>query len=295
MNATHRLPHFAPATATRLGRTVPVAMLLLLWTSLGAAAANAQASLFHVTRGSDPTLLSFSSATGSATVIGPVSGGQVLSLATPSSSLLYGGTVNGNLLQIDPLTGAVTPIGFTGRSDPLFDLAFLNDTLYGVQGPLGGIQSLLRIDPLTGSGTVLSEITDLSGNYLAARGLTVYDQRLLTADAGLGAGGDLFVLDPAGGPAANFTPDGGVGIGINGLVSLNLVGETLYAVNEDPTDPNSPDAPGLYTIDLTTARTDFVAPVAVIPEPGTLALVAAGLATAGGMLPRRRRLLRRAR
>lgn len=272
---------FAALGSRRVRRT---AWSLLVSATIAFAGSARADDLFSFTQGPNPTLLSINTATGTATPVAALNA-QLTSLTT-AGSVLYGGTVDGNLLRIDASTGASTLLGSTGAADPLFGLAFFGGNLYGLQGPLGGIENLLLINTTTAATSLVGQVqATATGEYLSARGLTIFNGQLTTADAGLGAGGDLFALNPLNGQATNLTATG-VGIGINGLRSLDVVNGTLYAVNNDPTDPNHLGALGLYTVDPSTARTDFVARVNIIPEPSTLALLAfAGLA----LLPLRRR------
>lgn len=267
-----------------------------------AAAATAPAvradSFFSFTQGPSPTLMSIDQNSGLATPSGPL-GAQLASLTAFSPSVLFGGTIEGDLFRIDAATGASTRIGNTGSADPLFGLTFLGGNLLGVRGPLGGGRdNLIRIDPASGAATQLGAIRTASasgsyqaGEFLAARGLTVLNGLLVTADGGRGAGGDLFALDPTSGLATNLSASGTQGIGINGLRDLYAQSGALYAVNDDPTDPNRSleTGLGLYQIDPATAATRLVGPVNLVPEPGTLPLWGgAALVGAAAALPRRR-------
>lgn len=290
------LPAFVRAQAiARARRGGPVAAALFGSALAMSVAPTARAQgLFTVSRGANATLLSVNTANGQATPIGRV-GAPVVSL-TASASFLLGGTSDGNLVRIDPTSGATTLLGFSGSANPIFGLSLLSGSLYGIQGALGGIVNLVSLNSATGAASVLGQITD-GTNFPAARGLTVFNGQLLTADAGLGAGGDLFSLNPANGFATSLTASSATGIPINGLRSLDAIGGTLYALNDDPTDPNVSRQTGLalYRINPATAQTTLVAPVNLVPEPGTLAL-AAGAALTGApllLLRRRRRPTRR--
>lgn len=150
-----------------------------------------------------PQLITINPLTGMGTAVGDVNFdlGSISGLAFDSSNTLFGVTFFGDLVTIDPSTGAITLVGPTGfaTTGHIQDIAFdVSGTLFGVTfdpgDPTRGIPDepfqLITIDPLTGLGTsvgaldpqvVVSGIAfDVSGTLF---GVTCdLDPKLVTID-----------------------------------------------------------------------------------------------------------------
>jgi hypothetical protein len=165
----------------------------LLATLLTAAALPSTAqSLVGATQGPAAALYSIDAATGATTQIGgALPADAQISALTQSGSSLIAGTLGGNLYQIDPLTGASSLLGSVGNTNPFYGLATFNGALYGLQNDAAdaSIENLYRID----LGTAVSEtdIAQINGtDLLAGRGLTVYNNNLVTPRAAVRTSAD---------------------------------------------------------------------------------------------------------
>jgi YVTN family beta-propeller protein len=273
----------------------------LLATLLTAAALPSTAqSLVGATQGPAAALYSIDAATGATTQIGgALPADAQISALTQSGSSLIAGTLGGNLYQIDPLTGASSLLGSVGNTNPFYGLATFNGALYGLQNDAAdaSIENLYRID----LGTAVSEtdIAQINGtDLLAGRGLTVYNNNLVTADSGTGAGGYIFAADPTTGTTTALDTTGGTSSGLsqNGIDSLATLNGKLFAVNNDPSAPdfalyqvNPGDASTGSRADLGGLRFGAIATVAAVPEAGTKVSLALGLALLAGLVCLRRK------
>lgn len=277
--------------ASRLGTALACA-----WALMGATTPSRADNLVGVTQGPNPTLFSLNAQTGAASAIGAAGGigGQVSALAfSTTDTTLYAGTLDGSVLRINAATGMNTLLGATGSSNSLFGLTFVGSTLYGLQGASGGAENLVRINTQTGAATTLGQIQDSGGSLLAGRGLVALNGKLVTADAGLGAGGYFFSLDPTTGLATEIT-QGGPGLDMNGLSGLAFANNTLFAFNNDPNnlglfqvDPLSANAVKIGGSNL---RIGAIVGVAVVPEPGVMVVFLVGFVVLAAV--RRVRLVR---
>jgi hypothetical protein len=203
----------------------------------------------------------------------------------PVTRVLYGSTGNnpdttaGLFVRIDPATALVTVIGpfnagptnSSGTPATMADLAFdKSGNLYGV-GSIGGPQ-LYSINVNTGQANVIgnSGLSSTSGGGLAISSAGTFygtptPSRYGTYDPGTGAYTDITnPTKPGGGgayAALEFDPTTGV----------------LYGLNSAP---GSPPPTFLATIDPPTGNVtsvgqsvDAIDAIAIIPEPGTLALL----------------------
>jgi hypothetical protein len=207
----------------------------------------------------------------------------------PITGLLYGSTANADpataakLITINPLTGLVNVIGdFNvtggGVGSTMADIGFdSSGHLYGI-GSKGGPQ-LYSIDLLTGQATIVgagSGLTSTTGGGLAISPSSVFygtptASRFGTYDSTTGAYSNI---------ANPVKPGGGA------YAALDFDGNVLYGLNSGT---GSPPPTHLVTIDTVTgAVTDLGSSVLaldaiafqVVPEPGTMTLLFAGIGLA---------------
>lgn len=105
--------------------------------------------------------------TADVTIIGDIGFSDVVALAVASTGIIYGGTISGEFLWIDPATGAgngINTIGFGGFAG---DMAFdCNDNLFA---SVNDKTLLVRIDVETGTAGAIGPI-----NYKGVQGLAFY-------------------------------------------------------------------------------------------------------------------------
>ena len=241
--------------------------------------------------GAPANLYSINPNTGAATLIGPIGFDQVGAIDFSTSGILYGiGTTSGgqqDLITINPATGAGTAVGPTTLSANVQDISFRNgdDTLFGYQGG-----DIYTFNITTGVATHLGSVGDgsPSGNGLAFSPFdTLYkadNNSLWTIDQSTGAG---TVVEPLNYPVA--------GNAINAMKFDNSTGVLWASVNAGSggSGPNylatvDIDNGNVTEVGMTQMGTDgLTVAIALIPEPGTFALVGVGLV--GGLLALRRR------
>jgi hypothetical protein len=203
----------------------------------------------------------------------------------PVTRVLYGSTGNnpaetaGLLVTINPATALVTvvgpfnagPVNSSGTPATMADLSFdAAGNLYGV-GSIGGPQ-LYSINTATAQATVIGNtgLSSTSGGGLAINSTGTFygtptPSRYGTYDPGTGAYTDI----------TNPTKPGGGGA--YAALEFDLTTGVLYGLNSAP---GSPPPTFLATIDPTTGNVtsvgqsvDAIDAIAIIPEPGTLALL----------------------
>jgi hypothetical protein len=236
------------------------------------------------------TLYTVDTGSGAATAVGPVGIDNIGDLTSDQVSTLWGIQITTNsLVTIDPATGlgtlgpAITGTGGPAGAAPfpIVSLAYdtANSTLYGdTSVPYGGetADELYSINTTTGAATDVGTIGD---NSVYALG---FDQS-----------GDLFGVDGNCNLLGISTTTGaGTIIGATGTAPNGGCG--AYDIASDPSsglmylaDSNSSS---LFSVDLTTGAATLVGPYGgspnlvglaflgtATPEPGTLALFAAGL------------------
>lgn len=250
--------------------------------TLCAAALPAQAQIGYALRGDvDDSLYSVNLSTGAATLIGPVGFSDVEGLSfQPGTGTLFG--VDDSLEQLITInlsTGVGTFVGNLGVSTLNPSLAFDNA---GNLFIADDTRNFYSVNPGTGAATLIGSTgRDITG--LTALGTTLY---------GLDDGNNALVTINPGTGATTLVGSLGIDIDEPGL-DFDASG-TLFAIG-DGTD--------IYRIDTSTGAATFVATTlngfealaiapattGVIPEPGTVALLASGLLPLAGVAIRRRR------
>jgi YVTN family beta-propeller protein len=258
--------------------------------------------LYGTTQGADPALYSINPLTGATSMIGASLPFQASALTFDDGSLIAG-TLDGSFYTIDTTTGQSSLIGTIGNDAQLFGLASLNGSLYGLQDDPAnlGIEGLYQFDLSGGSvaENLLGDVLDSNGNPINGAGLTALDGSLVTADAGLGAGGYLYSLSVANGLATALDTTGNLstGLPLNSLDSLASQNGVLYGYNNDSYTPDY----SLYQIDPGTAAVSNGVTVGLpigaiafatpsVPEPSALWLLIPAL---GLLVVSRRRSTRK--
>ena len=208
----------------------------------------------------------------------------------PGTGMLFGTTSNasptaaGHLVMIDPTTALVTDIGSYLVTSTMADITFdpTSGTLYGWQS--GDGHGLYTIDPTTGEATLVGGTTsDFGGGGLAASpGGTLYN----TPDGVTGSpGGHLVTVNKTtGDPTVVGLLSGGPTPQIINAMDFDRSG-MLFGVQTDRGSPTSThlvlintSTAGLTDIGPSVSNLDGIAFQQSVPEPSSLALLAAGAA-----------------
>ncbi|HUI06077.1 MAG TPA: PEP-CTERM sorting domain-containing protein [Verrucomicrobiae bacterium] len=228
--------------------------------------------------------------TGAATLIGPIGFNQVGAIDFDASGTLYavGNRVSDGtqvLLKINPATGAGTEIGPTTLSANVQDISFRNSdgALFGYS-----VGSIYTFNIATGAATLLGSTGDgfPSGNGLAFSPFdTLYkadNNNLSTIDQSSGVATPVLSLSY---PVANSRANGMDFDNATGILWASVnAGSGGSGMNYLATiDVNNGD---VTEVGMTQSGSDaLVVAIALIPEPGTFALVGMGLV---GLLALRR-------
>jgi hypothetical protein len=228
----------------------------------------------------------------------------------PATGTLYG--YNGSLLYtIDLTTGAATPVfdvGDTMGGTAGFDFNPTVDRIR-VVGPTG---TNLRLNPNDGSTLIDGSLAYAAGDVNAGRAATVTGAAYTNNDVDPATGTTLYGIDAALGTLVTIAPPnegvvntvGGLGLGfaptVNGfdIVTVGGVNSAFLTAFGGGAVPLT----GFYSVNLASGAATLVGTVGVagglqgiaivpsstVPEPGSLGLVATGLAV-GGLALRRRR------
>jgi len=237
----------------------------------------------------DPTsLYSVDFGTASATLIGVLGTRDApLALAISSTGELYATDSSGNFYSVNPLTGAATFVADTGRGN-IEALDFNGSTLLGVD--FSGTPTVFSINLLTGATTNVVTATSFTGvaraaalldsNTLLLRTDGPTDETLRTLNLTTGATSVIGTINSTTIVAGlDFFSDGN-------LYGLNIAGNFLRI---DPATASTTLLGDTNQFWLGLAAVGPAAPGGVIPEPGTLALVATGLLPLAGAVVRKRR------
>jgi hypothetical protein len=176
----------------------------------------------------------------------------------------------GNLIAIDPSTGAGTVIGPTGvQAVPSLAIDPKTGVMYAGGG--AGVPNLYRVNPMTGTATLVGS----TGLGFAAIGALDFFRADLFAAVNLagdgGTGADhLALIDETTGAATVIGPFGtctGVTVPTFGAGSCTLEGIEALAFDKRGrlwaalSERGRAGAPGLYRVDVTTGAATFVAPI----------------------------------
>ena len=200
-------------------------------------------------------------------------------LAWGSNGSLYGLSAAGNLVTIDPVTGAETVVGNTGLGADTNTFAGLTD---GALYALDNSNNLYSINPTTGTadtGGRHRRPADQSGRlqlWLVLRLIDGRRQHALCLGTNFGAStlSEMFyTVNPT--TAATTTVGG---LPEDSFVGSGYLGGSYYLFSADANAP-------IFTVNPSTGATSFVTnsqvaiygAVNAVPEPRTLGLVLAGL------------------
>jgi hypothetical protein len=192
--------------------------------------------------------------------------------AAPGTGTLYGtDAFNGNLITIDPATGAASVVGPLGAG-PIPSLAV--DPLTGIiyAGGGGGIPDIFTVDPATGAATLVGDtglgIAAVEGLDFNAAG-TLYASVNIAGSGGTGAD-HLAILNKTTGAATvvgSFGSCTGVTIPSTGGGSCTIEGMAGIAFDaagnlwgSHRVGAAGEGQPGLYRINVATGAATFVAP-----------------------------------
>ena len=190
--------------------------------------------------------------------------------AAPGTGTLYGtDAFNGNLITIDPATGAASVVGPLGAG-PIPSLAV--DPLTGIiyAGGGGGIPDIFTVDPATGAATFVGDtglgIAAVEGLDFNAAG-TLYASVNIAGSGGTGAD-HLAIINKATGAATVVGPYGScTGVTIPSTAGGSCTIEGMAGIAFDAAGNlwgshrvGAAGAVGLYRINVATGAATFVAP-----------------------------------
>lgn len=254
-------------------------------------------------------------ATGSFSAIGPIPDTIQYLAPGPNGSLLTM-SFNGDLDSINPRTGATSAIGATGFTDcstPLTPTCGPNSQLSF--GSAGGtlyatdfVNNLYTVNPVTGKATLIGATGIPAVPFIPAStnpdgSFNFYNENLFGLDGKLYANFDAGSFNPA---TSEFTTvispalyqlDTSTGQASRiastdfGLITVANVNGTIYGFNANEGQ--------IVTVNVNTGATSFVTDIdpslglisgaAAVPEPASIALIAAGIAACGLCRSRKRR------
>ena len=228
--------------------------------TLGAAAGSVRADQFAYAVATDQNLYNVDLTTATPTLVGNT-GKFLEGLAMSPTGALYGTDDNFTLYSLDPTTGAATAIGSTGLSD-IEGLVFDGTTLLATNS--ANTTGVYSLDPATAAATLVttfneSDVTALTlqspTTLLAANG-----SELVSVSLPSGSSSVLGALSPT---------TAAIGFGTDGVLYSLAENGNEYVVNPtNGTETLVGSAGGFFYLDMTGAA---------IPEPGTVAILGAGL------------------
>jgi hypothetical protein len=165
-------------------------------------------------------------ATGAPVTIVSLAWNPITQILYGNTAVGFGSTVNDQLYQINPSTGAATLVGTIGFNS-VFALGFSNSgILYGISNTSA---QLLTINLVSGSGSLVAPVALTSAFDLAFR---PEDNVMFVADSGTNA---LYTMNPGTGTSSLVGPYGGtpnvVGLAFLGVPEPETIGLILIGLS----------------------------------------------------------------
>jgi len=269
--------------------------------SLAAIPVGARAQLYGLSSSRPSTLFTLDTGTGAATTVTDLTGNRqtgLVGLAFLNSTLYACDVVMPDFTTtfgiIDPVTGAYTPINNQGGSNNWWSLTanHAGGFFYVVDRADGNLKTVTP----SGVITTIAPVTGIGPFGVLMTGLAYDENHGILYGIDMGSSVDfLYKID---------TTTGATTL-IGDLGRLSFMNDLAYDPTADVLYFNDGDFGNLYTIDVLTAALTFVgsngadvpidgisfkdaavSPPTAAPEPGTLALLAAGAAIATGVTRR---------
>jgi hypothetical protein len=191
--------------------------------------------------------------------------------SAPGTGTLFGtDAASGQLITVDPVTGAGTIVGFMRVVVPALAVDPTTGTMYAGEG--AGTPNIYTVDPATGAATLVGNtglgFASVGGLDFRSDG-TLFAAVNIAGDGGTGSD-HLATIDKSTGAATIIGPFGtctGVTVPSDGLGACSIEGIEGIAFDSSGTLTGSLSArgaagtPGLYRINPATGAATFVAPI----------------------------------